>query len=219
MLDVINLADIALVVSVFAIGAASPGPATLMIVKTAAEQGRMPALILSVGIVCGSVFWGILAGLGFVALLQASAFWFTCLKMAGGAYLLFLAYRAVRSAMTPGAVLKPGDERSAAPWHASFLKGLFVHLTNPKAPLVWLATLSIGADHGSSPDTMALAIFACALAAMAIFTGYAFLFSTRSAMRFYQRAHRPINLLAGALFGAIGVKLLSSKAGLATSAG
>ena len=208
----VNFPALALVVSIFAVGAASPGPATLMIVKTAAERGRFAALVLSFGITCGSAFWGVLAGMGFVAILQSSSVWLTGLKIIGGAYLLFMAYRSIRAGLSRSIGNFEVETDQQPQWRALFVKGLLLHLTNPKAPLVWLATLSIGASHLGSPEMMGLAITSCAIAAMAIFTGYAVLFSTGLAMRLYRLAYRTINLVAGGVFGLVGMKLLTSKA-------
>lgn len=88
------LPNLLLILSVFIVGAASPGPATLMIMNVAAREGRAAGVMLSLGILTGSVFWACVAALGFVAALKASVLFFTAMKMAGGLYLLFLAFRA-----------------------------------------------------------------------------------------------------------------------------
>jgi threonine efflux protein len=93
------LPNLLLILSVFVVGAASPGPATLMIMNVAAREGRAAGVILSLGIVTGSVFWAWVAALGLVAALKTSVLFFTAMKMAGGLYLLFLAFRAFRSAI------------------------------------------------------------------------------------------------------------------------
>jgi threonine efflux protein len=56
------LPNLLLILSVFVVGAASPGPATLMIMNVAAREGRAAGVILSLGIVTGSVFWAWVAG-------------------------------------------------------------------------------------------------------------------------------------------------------------
>jgi spore maturation protein SpmA len=52
------LQNLFLILSVFIIGAASPGPATLMILNTGVTSGRRSSVALSLGIVTGSAFWG-----------------------------------------------------------------------------------------------------------------------------------------------------------------
>ena len=89
------------------------------------------------------------------------------------------------------------------------MQGLLLHLTNPKAPLVWLATLSIGIGETAPAAFLMIAILLCAFVAMIVFVGYAFLFSTQTASRLYLSLRRPIDGLLGALFGAAAVKILT----------
>ncbi|KCZ46926.1 MULTISPECIES: LysE family translocator [unclassified Hyphomonas] len=205
------LPNLLLILSVFIVGAASPGPATLMIMNVAAREGRAAGVMLSLGIVTGSVFWACVAALGFVAALKTSVLFFTAMKMAGGLYLLFLAFKAFRSASRK----TPADVPEAAPMPVShgtqYLRGLLLHLTNPKAPLVWMATLSVGAASTAPPAFLFTAVTVCAVAGTAVFVGYACLFSTRSAVAAYRRMRRPFDLVIGTLFGAAGLKLLTLK--------
>ena len=74
------LPNLLLILSVFIVGAASPGPATLMIMNVSAREGRAAGVMLSLGIVTGSVFWALVAALGFVAALKTSVLFFTAMK-------------------------------------------------------------------------------------------------------------------------------------------
>ncbi|WP_298806602.1 LysE family transporter [uncultured Lentibacter sp.] len=100
------LPNLLIILTIFSIGVASPGPATLMILGTAMSQGRASAMALSLGVVAGSMFWACVAALGFVAAIKTSASLFMALKIAGGLYLFFLAFRSWRSALTPGKPLQ-----------------------------------------------------------------------------------------------------------------
>jgi len=206
------LPSLLLILTVFSVGVASPGPATLMIMNVAARQGRAAAVILSLGIVTGSMIWATVAALGFVAALKTSVLFFTALKIAGGLYLLFLSGKAFLSARRAS----EADTAPAAPAPVSvprqYLRGLLLHLTNPKAPLVWMATLSVGTSQAAPPAFLFTAIALCALAGMLIFIGYAVLFSTRTAINAYQALRRPVDLVMGLLFGAAGLKILTLRA-------
>ncbi|WP_321490533.1 LysE family transporter [uncultured Hyphomonas sp.] len=205
------LPNLLLILSVFIVGAASPGPATLMIMNVSAREGRAAGIMLSLGVVTGSIFWACVAALGFVAALKTSVLFFTAMKMAGGLYLLFLAFKAFRSASrktSPGA---PEAAPEPISHGRQYLRGLLLHLTNPKAPLVWMATLSVGAASTAPPAFLFTAVSVCAAAGTAIFVGYACLFSTRSAVRAYRTMRRPFDIVIGALFGAAGIRLLTLK--------
>ena len=189
------LPNLLAVLSIFTIGVASPGPATLMIVGTAMGHGRSQAVALSIGVVAGSMVWAAVAAAGFVAALETSATLFTALRLVGGLYLLVLAVKALRSALgvEPKAAVRSAGESGL---RRCFLQGLLLHLSNPKAPLVWLATLTV-------------AILLCAVTATAVFVGYAFLFSTPAVSRAYLAARRPVDATIGVLFGAAAVKVLT----------
>ncbi|KCZ88757.1 LysE family translocator [Hyphomonas jannaschiana] len=205
------LPNLLLILSVFIVGAASPGPATLMIMNVSAREGRAAGVMLSLGIVTGSVFWACVAALGFVAALKTSILFFTAMKMAGGLYLLFLAFRAFRSASRKPAAGVTEATPVTISHSLQYLRGLLLHLTNPKAPLVWMATLSVGAATTAPPVFLFTAVALCALAGTGVFVGYACLFSTRSAVAAYRKMRRPFDLVIGTLFGAAGIKLLTLK--------
>jgi len=204
------LPNLLIVLTIFTIGVASPGPATLMILGTAMSQGRASAMALSFGVVAGSMFWACVAALGFVAAIKTSASLFMALKIAGGLYLFYLAFRSWRSALTPGKPLQV-PAGSAVNFRGFFIRGLLLHLTNPKAPLVWLATLSVGLGDSAPTPFLMLAIGLCAVVAIVVFVGYAFVFSTPTAARFYISFRRPFDAVLGLLFGAAAIKILTSK--------
>jgi threonine/homoserine/homoserine lactone efflux protein len=172
-----HLPNLVAILAIFTLGVASPGPATLMILGTAMARGRAPAVALSLGVVLGSMAWAFVAAFGFVAALKASAVLFMALKLAGGFYLIFLAAKSWRSAFTKGAIVAPGSA-GMGNLRRCFAQGLLLHLTNPKAPLVWLATLSVGVSERNPAAFLIVAILLCAIAAVTVFVGYAFLFST-----------------------------------------
>ncbi len=200
--------NIAAIVSVFAIGAASPGPATLMIASTAMNRGRPAAVRFSLGVMTGSMIWAILAASGLAVVLQTSATAFALLRTLGGLYLLWLAIKALRKAF----LAEPAQGTPLPPQRtplADYCTGVLLHLTNPKAPLVWLATLSVGTGLQATADFLVATILACNLASIIIFVGYALLFSTPAAMGWYQRSSRMIDGVSGAFFGVAGLKILT----------
>lgn len=79
------------------------------------------------------------------------------LKIVGGAYLLFLALKAGRSALTPDEQIEKA--LAAAPTVSGFglyRRGLLMHLTNPKALLGWIATMTLGLGPQATPETVVI---------------------------------------------------------------
>ncbi len=191
----------------YVIGSASPGPATLTIMMTAAGAGRAAGLRLAAGVITGSVIWGVVATLGLSVVMSEIASALFILKFVGGAYLLWLAYKSFRAA------LQPDDcPAGSAANGRYFLKGLLLHLTNPKAVLVWGSILTIGVYEGAPLWVAPTVLIVCSFLGAVVFTAYALVFSTPKAMAGYVKARRPVQAACGLLFGAAGLKLVLSRA-------
>lgn len=208
----VELHHLLLVFMVYIIGAASPGPSNMRIMAVAMQDGRKSALCLAAGVVSGSLFWGSLAATGISAVLAEYAQALVILKILGGAYLLYLGFKAARSALKTDEQLANG---AGLPLRASGFKlyhrGLLMHLTNPKALLGWIATMSLGLGAQGSQLTVAIILVGCAVLSVTIFCGYAIIFSTAAMIRAYQRARRIIEGSLAIVFGAAGFKLLMTR--------
>lgn len=182
----------------------SPGPATLTISGTAMGLGRKSGLIVASGVLAGSACWGIAAALGFSAIMMANAWLFEIVRYAGALYLLYLAVKSLRSAWQGGkaAPIKPSTK-------GLFLKGLLLHLTNPKAILSWGSVYAIALPEAAGPVAV-WQLFASLIAGSAVvFLGYALLFSIPAVSAVYARSRRWFDLTFGVLFGAASLKILT----------
>ncbi|MGR3501359.1 LysE family translocator [Pseudaestuariivita sp.] len=190
------------------IAASSPGPATLALAGTSMASGRAAGLALAAGITTGSLMWSVAAALGLGAIMLANAWAFEVIRYCGAAYLMFLAYKAARSALTAKALAK--RTLTGRP-HALYVKGLALHLTNPKAVLFFGALFSVGVPPGTEPKTLATVILAVGLQSCVVFHGYAFLFSSRVMTDAYLRLRRWLEAVFAVGFGAASVSILTSK--------
>ena len=190
------------------VAVASPGPATLAIAGTSMASGRAAGLPLALGITTGSLIWSISAALGLGALMLAHAWVFEVIRYFGAAYLMYLAYKSARSALSHKDIaLKP--VAGSAP--RLFTKGLLLHLTNPKAILFFGALYSLGVPLSASPADLAIVIFAVGLQSAIIFHGYALLFSSQTMTRSYLRLRRGFETTFALGFGAASLKVLTAR--------
>lgn len=208
--------DIHLLLLVFVtyiVGAASPGPSNMRIMSVAMHQGRRPALMLAGGVISGSFFWGSMAATGVSAVIVQYAEALIVLKVIGGAYLLFLASKACRSALTSNERFanELSSASKASGWKL-YQRGLLMHLTNPKAILSWIATMTLGLGPGATTSTVAIILAGCAVLSVTIFGGYAVVFSTAPMVRAYQKARRWIEGALAMVFAGAGLKLLFGRA-------
>lgn len=198
---------------VYLVAVLSPGPAVLAIISTSIAEGRRSGLAMAAGVFAGSCTWAITASVGLAALLTRYAGLLQMVKIAGGLYLLYLAYRALRSASRAVDMpsLAAADRAPSRSLSRTFLLGYAIHLTNPKAIFAWVAIISLGLPAGAPAASVALIVGGCLLTGLVAFTTYAVLFSTGPAFRAYRAARRRIDAVMGVLFAAAGIKLLLSR--------
>ena len=196
-----------ILVAAFVTGA-SPGPATLAIAGTSMASGRTSGLALASGITAGSLIWSISAALGLGAIMLANAWIFEIIRYCGAAYLMFLAYKSARSAISSK---KINVKSMAGSKSVLFSKGLLLHVTNPKAILFFGSLYSLGVPAGSSIQDLAIVICAVGIQSFFVFHGYAVLFSSKTMTELYLRL-RPWFEGAFAIgFGAASFKILTAK--------
>ncbi|MGJ8615992.1 MAG: LysE family translocator [Sulfitobacter sp.] len=194
---------------ILCMGLFSPGPNILAVIGTSMASGRGHGSALAMGISMGSGLWAILTVLGLSALIAAYAQALLVLKIAGAAYLLWLAWKSFRSAMTP----KPDPViRSAnGARRALFLRGLGIQMSNPKAALSWIAIVALGLGTDAPWQVAAILVVGSTLISMAGHLAYATLFSSAAVVRAYAGARRRIELGLGCFFVFASYKLATAK--------
>ncbi len=116
----------------------TPGPNMLYLVSRSLSQGTRAGLVSLAGVAVGFVGWMLCAVFGITALLIAVPYAYDALRIAGAAYLAWLAWGAVK----PGGA-SPFEVRALAPDSPRrlFAMGLVTNLLNPKAAILYLSLL------------------------------------------------------------------------------
>lgn len=203
-------ADVLIAYGAYFVGTASPGPSNLAIMSLAMSGGRRAALTFALGVVSGSFFWALLASLGLSAMLASYSEGLIAIKIAGGLYLLWLGFKSARSAFRAGA-LPANAARQNEPPQRLYLRGLLLHLTNPKAILVWLSIVSLAVSPVGGASHTVPVVLGCMCIGVSVFSSYAVLFSTASARRIYLAIRRWLDGSLAIMFGIAGLKMLTSK--------
>lgn len=195
---------------VYIIGTASPGPANLSIANAAMNYGRKAGLMLASGVISGSLFWGLLTGVGVSALLASSAHFISGIKIVGACYLLWLGYKAIKRARSSQTLsAKKIDGKPVNPL-GFYLQGLGIHLTNPKAVLTWFTVTSISLGTTAPKGSIFIVIGSCAVTGMLIFSLYAIVFSASSAEAFFNRTRRSFDIICAGFYILIALGFLIS---------
>jgi threonine/homoserine/homoserine lactone efflux protein len=116
----------------------TPGPDSLLVLRSSLRAGRRAGLRVAGGAASGSLFWGLCSAAGLTAVMAASAQAFRAVQLAGAAYLIILGIRGWRAARPP---LAAGDERPGAGPGPGFRAGLLSNVLNPKIGLFFLTVM------------------------------------------------------------------------------
>ena len=201
-MDIVSTLPAILAVALLAV--AAPGPATLAIAATSMAHGRAKGVELALGVLTGSFFWSISAAAGLAALMMQVSWTLEVIRLAGCAYLFWLAFRSLRAAWVGGTA------EGIAPARRAYLRGLMLHLTNPKAILFFGALYAVVLP-GQDAAALALVVAAVGTQSAVVFLGYALLFSRPGTMRVWRRAARGINAVMGLALAGLGARLLTAR--------
>lgn len=116
----------------------TPGPNMIYLISRSICQGRVAGLISLGGVALGFLFYMLCAALGITSLIFAVPYAYDALRLTGAAYLLYLAWQALRpNGRSPFQVRDlPQDSNRKL-----FTMGLVTNLLNPKAAMLYLSLL------------------------------------------------------------------------------
>lgn len=189
----------------------TPGMDTALVLRTAAVEGGRKAMQAGGGIVTGVLVWGVVAALGLGALLAVSRLAYTFLQIAGAAYLLWLGWKLLSSALKTRPAQSTGDPALVRDerW---FLRGLLTNLLNPKVGVFYVSLLPqfVPADV---PVIRFSVLLAGIHAAMGLFWFAALVLATRPLARWLCRptVTHSLDALTGLALMAFGLRLVLVK--------
>jgi threonine/homoserine/homoserine lactone efflux protein len=116
----------------------TPGPNMIYVISRSLCQGRVAGLISLGGVALGFVFYMVCSALGITALLLAVPFAYDLLRFGGAAYLLYLAWQAVKpGGRSPFQVADLPRDRP----RKLFAMGFVTNVLNPKIAIMYLSLL------------------------------------------------------------------------------
>lgn len=126
----------------------TPGPNMIYLISRSICQGRKAGVISLLGVIAGFLVHMFAAAIGLTALFLAVPLAYEILKWAGAAYLLYLAWQAVK----PGA-RSPFEARQLPedPPSRLFFMGFLTNVLNPKIAVFYLSIFPqfVSPEHGS----------------------------------------------------------------------
>lgn len=116
----------------------TPGPNMVYLVSRSICQGRVAGLLSLIGVAGGFVFYLACAALGITALVMTIPLAYDTLRLLGAAYLLWLAWQAVRPGGRSAFQVRSLKQDSPS---RLILMGFLTNLLNPKIAVMYLSLL------------------------------------------------------------------------------
>lgn len=188
------------------IGAISPGPSFVFVVRTSVAQSRTEGLAAALGMGVGAFIYGSLAVLGLRTLIAEGGMLFMALKIAGGVYLAYLAWKIWHGAPEPVSVQHGGAHQVNA--LRAFWLSLLTQLSNPKIIAVFGAVFA-ALLPANPPVWLYFALPPLIFLQETAWYGIvALAFSSARPRAMYLGAKLWIDRVAAALIGVLGVRLV-----------
>jgi len=117
----------------------SPGPAVMLVIAYGITRGARRATWATLGILSANALYFALSATALGAVLVSSSIFFTAIKWAGAAYLIYIGLMALLSRPSP--ITLSGAAARGHSAGAIFLSGLGIQLANPKMLVFFVAIL------------------------------------------------------------------------------
>lgn len=156
--------------------AVAPGPDNMFVATHAAVHGARSGLLVTLGLCTGLAVHTLAVACGLAALLRTTPALMAAIRHVGAAYLLYLAWSAIRAAYAPGPLDAAGPAQATRlSAFALYRRGVWMNLSNPKVALFFAALLPQFVDPGrGSPWLQTLLLGAVfAAATLIVFGGIA----------------------------------------------
>lgn len=184
-----------------------PGPDLIFTVTQGMTNGKKAGITTALGLSLGNIVHTLAAALGLSLIVKTSPAAFTVLKLAGAAYLFFLAYKSIKHRKEAINL-----EASSQPQNGLFLRGILMNILNPKVAIFYLTFLPQFVDYQSAYVPLQMIVLGLIFIGLtAIVFGLIGYFSGIFRDFFFRspRAGVIMNILAGTIFIGLAVKLLT----------
>ncbi|WP_394834839.1 LysE family transporter [Pendulispora rubella] len=199
------LASLATLAIAHLLACASPGPSFIFVAQSAASRSRRAGLLAALGMSAGATVWAAGALLGLAALFERVAELYRVAQIAGGLYLVYIAYRIAQHAKDP--LPAPGSAPAATDAQI-FLGAMRVQLANPKVS-VFFASIFITVLPRDASLAFRLAVLLMVIVDETLWYSFvATVLSTSRARTVYGRFKTTADRITGAFLGLLGFRLV-----------
>lgn len=180
-----------------------PGFNVVLLAQLAGGQRRATALAAVAGMTTATFAWATLAVMGIGVVFSTQPMLRQAVQVAGGLYLLYLAFNLWRSGASVAAEPQGTLSNSAA-----FRVGFMTSALNPKIALFYGSVFATALPPSPSWVHVASAVALVYFNSVVWHTSLAFAFSQKAVQRGYLRNFARLTKVSGAVVGAFGLRLI-----------
>lgn len=193
------------------IGLLSPGPDFALVVQNTSRYGRQIGLFIALGLSIGILLHSIFSLLGISYLVQQHPLFFLMLQIAGGSYLLYLGWGALKVSWKnryKGKTKSASEQPQLKSKRRAFSQGLATSILNPKALVFFISLMSSLVPASMSFAGKGIALIILWLLALVWFSLLAWALSTPKMQRKINTIALYVDSLCGLLLTIIGITIL-----------
>ena len=183
-----------------------PGPDNIFVLTQATIRGRLAGWIITLGLCTGLIGHTLIVATGIAVIFQVSLIAFTILKLAGSAYLLYIAFLAFRASVTTLNLSSNG----ITSLFQLYRRGIIMNVTNPKISIFFLSFLPQFADPNRGSImlqilSLGLVFIISAMLVFGMISIFAGFLGNR--LQHSSIAQTIMNRIAGTVYAALAIKL------------
>lgn len=195
------------ILGVLCLGIMSPGPSFVLVARTSVARSRADGLATAVGMGVGGTLFAVLALLGLQAVLLSVPILYMALKIAGGAYLVYLAVMIWRGSKQT-IDIKGRTSEGESKVYQSFKVGLITQLSNPKTAIFYGSVFAALLPSELSYTIVLLLVLTIFILETSWYSVVALMLSSQSPRRIYLALTTNIDRIASVIIGCLGLKLI-----------
>lgn len=190
------------------LGALSPGPDFVIVVKNALGYSRRCGILSSLGITVGILFHASYCILGLAIIISQSLLLFSAIRYIGAAYLIYLGIKGLFAKKPTATHVK--HHSGALSDFSAFKQGLLVNVLNPKCIMFILSIFTIIIKPGTSWQIQALYGLDLALITGGWFIILSYILTLEQVAKRMQKIQYVVTKIMGAVLLFFGVDILLS---------
>lgn len=132
--------------TVCTLGAMSPGPSLALVIRNTVQGGMSRGVATAVGHGLGIALYALLVAMGLGLVITQTPALFEAIRYAGAAFLIYLAWQAIKPKATPSPETPNRDPYRR---YQGFIGGFLVAFLNPKIAIFFLALFSQFVQEGA----------------------------------------------------------------------